>query len=81
MIMMINIILIIAVVITINSPFQPGDFFTGSTTVYKHENYNIKNICVYSKSLIKTKVTSKQNLLSIYLSQNKSMQKNTYMFT
>ena len=79
--MMINIILIIAVVITINSPFQPGDFSTGSTTVYKHENYSIKNICVYSKSLIKTKVTSKQNLLSIYLLQNKSMQKNTYMFT
>ena len=78
---MINIILIIAVVITINSPFQPGDFFTGSTTVYKHENYSIKNNCVYSKSLIKTKVTSKQNLPSIYLSQNKSMQKNTYMFT
>ena len=27
-----------------------------------HENYSIKNICVYSKSKIKTKVTSKQNL-------------------
>ena len=27
-----------------------------------HENYKIKNICVYSKSKIKTKVTSKQNL-------------------
>ena len=26
------------------------------------ENYSIKNICVYSKSKIKTKVTSKQNL-------------------
>ena len=33
MIMMIEIMLIIAVVI-INSPFQPGDFSTGSTTVY-----------------------------------------------
>ena len=33
MIMMIKIILIIAVVVTIiNSPFQPGDFPTGSTT-------------------------------------------------
>ena len=27
-----------------------------------HENYSIKNICVYSKSKIKTKVTNKQNL-------------------
>ena len=27
-----------------------------------HENYSIKNFCVYSKSKIKTKVTSKQNL-------------------
>ena len=27
-----------------------------------HENCSIKNICVYSKSKIKTKVTSKQNL-------------------
>ena len=27
-----------------------------------HENYSIKNICVYSKSKIKAKVTSKQNL-------------------
>ena len=26
-----------------------------------HENYSIKNICVYSRSKIKTKVTSKQN--------------------
>ena len=33
MIMVIEIMLIIAVVI-INSPFQPGDFSTGSTTVY-----------------------------------------------
>ena len=30
---MIKIILIIAVVIIINSPFQPGNFSTGSTTV------------------------------------------------
>ena len=29
---MIKIMLIIAVVITINSPFQPGDFSTGSAT-------------------------------------------------
>ena len=27
-----------------------------------HENYSVKNICAYSKSKIKTKVTSKQNL-------------------
>ena len=27
-----------------------------------HKNYSIKNICVYSKSKIKTKVTNKQNL-------------------
>ena len=27
-----------------------------------HENYIIKNICVYSKSRTKTKITSKQNL-------------------
>ena len=27
-----------------------------------HENYSIKNICAYSKSKIKTKATSKQNL-------------------
>ena len=27
-----------------------------------HENYSIKNICVYSKSKIKTKVASKKNL-------------------
>ena len=27
-----------------------------------HENYSINNICVYSKSKIKTKVTRKQNL-------------------
>ena len=27
-----------------------------------HENYSIKNICVYSKSKMKTKLTSKQNL-------------------
>ena len=27
-----------------------------------HENDSIKNICVYSKSKIKTKVTNKQNL-------------------
>ena len=27
-----------------------------------HENYSIKNICVYSKSKIKTKVRRKQNL-------------------
>ena len=27
-----------------------------------HENYSIKNICVYSKSKIKTKVINKQNL-------------------
>ena len=33
MIMMIKIILIIAAVIIINSPFEPGDFSTGSTTV------------------------------------------------
>ena len=26
-----------------------------------HENYSIKNICVYSKRKIKTKLTSKQN--------------------
>ena len=32
MILMIKIILIIAVVIIINSPFEPGDFSTGSTT-------------------------------------------------
>ena len=31
-IMMIKIILIIAVVIITNSPFEPGDFSTGSTT-------------------------------------------------
>ena len=35
MIMMIKIILIIAVV-TINSPFQPGNFSTGSTTDWIH---------------------------------------------
>ena len=35
MIMMIKIILIIAVVI-INSPFQPGNFSTGSTTDWSH---------------------------------------------
>ena len=29
---------------------------------FNHENYSVKNICVYSKSKIKTKVTSKQNL-------------------
>ena len=29
---------------------------------FNHENYIIKNICVYSKSKIKAKVTSKQNL-------------------
>ena len=28
----------------------------------KHENYSIKKICVYSKSKVKTRVTSKQNL-------------------
>ena len=33
MMKMIKIILIIAAVIIINSPFQPGDFSTGSTTV------------------------------------------------
>ena len=33
MIMMIKIILIIAVVIIINSPVEPSDFSTGSTTV------------------------------------------------
>ena len=27
-----------------------------------HENYSIKNICVYSKSKTETKVTNKQNL-------------------
>ena len=27
-----------------------------------HENYSIKNICVYSKSKMKIKLTSKQNL-------------------
>ena len=27
-----------------------------------HENYTIKNICVYSKSKMKTQVTNKQNL-------------------
>ena len=27
-----------------------------------HENYSIKDICVYSKCKIKTKVTNKQNL-------------------
>ena len=27
-----------------------------------HENYSVKNICVYSKRKIKTKVTSNQNL-------------------
>ena len=27
-----------------------------------HENYSIKNICVYSKSKIKTKETNEQNL-------------------
>ena len=27
-----------------------------------HEKYSIKNICIYSKSKIKTKVTNKQNL-------------------
>ena len=26
-----------------------------------HENYSIKNICIYSKSKIKTKVTNKHN--------------------
>ena len=34
-------------------------FFLSSSN---HENCSIKNICVYSKSKIKTKVTSKQNL-------------------
>ena len=29
---------------------------------FNHENYSIKKICVYSKSKIKTKVTSTQNL-------------------
>ena len=32
--MIIKITLIIAVVIIINSPFEPGDFSTGSTTVF-----------------------------------------------
>ena len=33
-----------------------------SLFISNHENYSIKNICVYSKSKIKTKVTNKQNL-------------------
>ena len=35
-----------------------GGFFL---SFFNHENYSIKNICIYSKSKIKTKVTSKQN--------------------
>ena len=47
MIMMIEIILIIAVVI-INSPFQPGDFSTGSTAADKVLLYYWKSVFIYS---------------------------------
>ena len=43
MIMTIEIILIIAVVIT-NSPFQPGDFSTGSTSVKITRNLKISTL-------------------------------------
>ena len=48
MIMMIEIILIIAVVIT-NSPFQPGDFSTGSNTESKWmlQNARVKAFTIF----------------------------------
>ena len=41
MIMMIKKILIIAAVIIINRPFEPGDFFTGSTTGSKSSSSSL----------------------------------------
>ena len=48
MIMMIKIILVIVVMIIVSSPFQPGDFSTGSTTgvniIMNNNNYESKLI-------------------------------------
>ena len=47
---------------TENFNSQWGWFLNGFFISFSnHENYSIKNICVYSRSKIKTKVTSKQN--------------------
>ena len=63
MIMMMKIILIIAVAIIINSPFQPGDFSTGSTTIFCIIAPPITSSCILSQFLwYKLKFFSTKNV-------------------
>ena len=63
-VMMIKMILIIAVVIIIiNSPFQPGDFSTGSTTIFCIIAPSITSSCILSQFLwYKLKFFSTKNV-------------------